>query len=256
MIRLNARHRAGATVAWVSRHRWTVVYGAALVVVALVLALAISAILDLEDRADRGDTARDALAVQLESSRADAQALADQVEGLGEEPVVTPEAPDADPMPGPPGARGEQGPGPSPEQVAAAVSAYCAGGRCAAPPSGAQVSAAVVAYCSEGRCTGPAGAAGAAGGDGQDGTDGATGSSGPAGPTGPQGPAGPAPTADQIRAAVDAYCTTNGCTGPQGETGQTGRGIAALACASPPLTGTTAITVTYSDGTTETIDCT
>lgn len=248
---IRARHRTGAVVGWVRSRRGPLAYWAGLLVVAVGLAFTASTVLDLIARADRGQADRVALRSELAQSRTEAQALAEQVESLGAEPVVTPDP--AGPMPGPAGERGPRGPqgvGPSPEQVAAAVAAYCAGGRCAAPPSDPQVTAAVVAYCAEGRCTGRDGAAGAAGTAGDPGTP------GEAGPPGPAGEPGPAPTAEAVRAAVDAYCADVGCTGPPGETGPPGRGINALACESAVVTGTTRITVTYSDGSTQTVDCT
>lgn len=237
-----SRWRDGA--GWVRAHRGQLAYWVALLAVGVGLAVTLSTVLDLIDRADAGRDDRAALRAELERSLSDSAALAEQVQRLGATPVVTPD--DVRGPRGERGPRGARGEGPSPEQVAAAVTVYCAGGRCAAPPSDSQVTAAVVAYCAQGRCTGRAGT---------DGADGAVGEPGPAGPAGPAGEPGPAPTVEQIRASVTAYCADVGCTGPPGEAGPPGRGIDALACDSPPLTGTTRITVTYTDGSTQTVDC-
>jgi len=86
--------------------------------------------------------------------------------------------------------------------------------------------------------TGPAGPPGSPGIDGKDGAagePGATGAEGPMGPAGPAGEAGPL-----------------GPQGPKGDDGEPGRGIASLSCDSAtPFT----LTVTYSDGTSETYIC-
>lgn len=88
---------------------------------------------------------------------------------------------------------------------------------------------------------GPRGPVGKPGRDGEDGADGApgedgigaAGADGAQGPAGPPGPAGPA--------------------GKDGANGKDGRGIASMACTGgmPPMT----ITVTYTDGTSQTIQC-
>lgn len=118
---------------------------------------------------------------------------------------------------GPPGEQGPAGPSPTPEQIAQAVSAYCAahsdcagtqgapGGTQGAPggtgapgangsPTAEQVAAAVAAYCAEqpgGTCVGAQGAQGIDGSPGSSGPPGPPGAEGPAGPPGPQGPEGP-----------------------------------------------------------------
>lgn len=109
----------------------------------------------------------------LAASRAETSALYEQLQALGERPVVKPDEivntpgeqgapgpqgiPGVDGAPGPRGAQGVPGPGTTAEQVAAAVAEYCA--------------------ASDG-CRGPAGATGAQG------ADGAPGAAGPACPTG------------------------------------------------------------------------
>ena len=112
------------------------------------------------------------------------------------------------------GPRGIQGPSPTPEQVSAAVHRYCLaqpGGSCeGAGPSEAEVLAAVTAFCADGRCRGS---------DGTDGSDGADGA---------DGERGPGPTDQQVAEAVAAYCagqpggSCEGATGPQGDSGQPG----------------------------------
>lgn len=242
---------------WLRRPSLTAVAAAALLVIALTL-LAFVYVFAADRTAERDEATGTAvgLAQQVDAACAaggpaadDLGDLCDQAQQIVEDPAVVVEPGPPGPT-GPAGPQGQQGDGPTPEQVAAAVAAYCAGGRCAAPPSDPQVTAAVVAYCSAGRCTGATGSTGSTG------ATGATGQAGQTGGVGPAGPQGPGPTTEQVRAAVDAYCAENGCTGPQGATGQTGRGIASLACQSTPLTGTTRITVTYDDGTSQTVDCT
>lgn len=169
-----------------------------------------------------------------------------------------------EPVPGPAGPTGQAGPGPTDAQIRLAVADYCTPGRCSEPPSAAQVAAAVVAYCSTGACAGSPGASGPEGDPGRAGEPGADGSP------------GSGPTDAQVAAAVAAYCSgapspcagpqgaggDPGATGPQGAAGvdgapgpagSAGRGIASFSCGT--LTPDS-ITVTYSDGTTETITCT
>lgn len=131
---------------------------------------------------------------------------------------------------GPGGARGAQGPGPTDEQVDAAVARRCAVVTCASPPTQAQVLAALRDCAERGECRGPQGDQGDAGRDGKDGADappptdeqldastarycaernqcsgvmglpgpiGLVGEPGPAGPQGPEGPPGPAPAGVQ-----------------------------------------------------------
>lgn len=193
----------------------------------------------------------------------DARRLARQVERLGGKPVV--ETDDLE-QPAQPSDPPVVAPELTDADVAAAVEAYCATGICdgedGAPGESvtpSQVAAAVAAYCdSNGECRG---APGQAGTDGTDGQPGETGAPGDQGAAGPQGPAGPGPTGEQIAAAVAAYCGGDTCRGPagpqgpagsDGRNGQDGRGIASLACSSvTPFE----VTVTYTDGTTETVSC-
>lgn len=105
------------------------------------------------------------------------------------------------------GERGPAGPGPSDNDVARAVAAYCdSRGNCrgAAGPTGP---------------TGPTGATGATGDVGATGQPGADGAQGPRGTAGEPGRP---PTAEEVAAAVAAYCATGACTGPQGPTGPAG----------------------------------
>lgn len=102
-------------------------------------------------------------------------------------------APGSTGAPGPAGAagaNGETGPGPSDEQLADAVAAYCAQtDTCRAGPTPGQIRAAVAAYCADqpsGTCVGD---------PGPQGEPGAVGETGPEGPQGPQGPPGE-PAAD------------------------------------------------------------
>lgn len=126
---------------------------------------------------------------------------------------------------------------PTAASISAAVRRYCAGGACKARGvTASQVRAALTAYCSTGACVGPAGPTGPTGGTGADGQPGAT------------GDPGPGPTTEQVEAAVAGYCgtTTDTCQG---------RGIVSLACTSLTPPGLQ-IQVTYTDGTTQTVDCT
>lgn len=124
---------------------------------------------------------------------------------------------------GPPGPQGSQGPGPSDEQVAAAVAAYLAQHPIAGlPPTQEQVSAVVAVYMTQhpapAGSPGPTGAAGPGPSDTQIAAAVAvwesghpvatvTGPSGAAGPQGSQGPPGPSGV---------------GATGPQGSQGEPG----------------------------------
>jgi len=148
---------------------------------------------------------------------------------------------------------------PTVAQVANAVSTYCnARGECTGPqgltgPQGSKgdtgATGATGAKGSDGKdgangkdgSKGEKGDSGEPGPSGADGKDGAAGTPGEPGPSGPPGPAGEKgdkgdpgdpPTADQILAAVSAYCSTNACAkgdkgdpgdpGPQGEPGPAG----------------------------------
>lgn len=135
-------------------------------------------------------------------SQETAKELFDQVRELGEDPV-TPN-PDSLDVPDPldeedsesaplRGERGEQGPPPSPAQIAAAITDFCLqNGACRGPagetPTGEtlqlMVSEAIALFCANGACQGEPGRDGV---DGNDGTPGSVGPTGPAGPTCPEG---------------------------------------------------------------------
>lgn len=233
----------------------------------LILALVAFVAFSVRGLGDRIATAEDRVAdsaTAADENQEAARRLAEQVERLGGNPVVEPD--DLPPVvgePGPagesgePGPQGEPGPAPSQADVATAVALYCSGGTCdGADATPSQVASAVAAYCNNrGECAGPAGdngTPGADGSNGSDGSDGSDGADGNTGPPGPQGPQGPGPTPEQIAAAVSDYCADGRCRGPEGPRGQTGVGIAQLACDSvTPLE----LTVTYTDGTQQTLSC-
>jgi hypothetical protein len=202
------------------------------------------------ERAERIAAANEDVA---EQNTAAVEKLARQVRALGGKPVVEPSEV---PEPMPPSADPPTVVLPTVAQVAAAVLDYCSSGRCrgadGASASSTQVSAAVSRYCTGGRCRGASGSPGA------DGQDGAQGEPGADGQPGPQGERGPGPTDEQIAAAVASYCAEGRCQGPpgpqgeRGPAGEPGRGIASLTCDSAtPFT----LTLTYSDGTSETYTC-
>lgn len=170
---------------------------------------------------------------ELQQTRNDNAALANQVRSLGGQPVAEgkpgdkgppgPQGPQGLPGPqGPPGAPGRQGPigitGQSPQ--------------CLLEPT---------------KCVGPKGAPGSPGSpgspgaDGKDGTAGKTGLPGPAGPAGKDGTNGVdgAPGKDGV----------NGVNGTNGVDGKDGRGIESITCQSD---GTWLIS--YTDDTTSTTD--
>jgi hypothetical protein len=98
------------------------------------------------------------------------------------------------------GDTGQRGPGPSDEQVDAAVARYCSTNVCGRPPTAQQVATAVLECANRGQCRGPMGAAGAA------------------------GEAGRAPTSDEVAGAVAEYCRARGfCMGLPGRNGQDGK---------------------------------
>lgn len=173
------------------------------------------------------------LYVSLKTTAQDGTELAQQIQQACEAPGtpdpdlaqfcptaddVVDSAPDevkADPVPGPQGVpgtqgpTGEPGPGPSSEEVMAAVASFCTDtGKCQGPQgdnaSARQVAIAVAAYCNNrGMCSGPSGIDGRDGADGQD-----------AEPISPE----------QIAAAVTTYCNANNqCRGPSGEDGTNGQ---------------------------------
>lgn len=148
------------------------------------------------------------------------QQLCEKWAEAAQEPVVTPQSPQAIPNTGPTQAelvqafreycadgncRGRDGADPTPEDIAAAFARFCADGRCtgpagsagadAAPPTPEMMLAAVATYCADGRCVGP---------------------------KGDQGNQGDGPTTDAVFAAVAAYCGSGACTGPQGVQGEPG----------------------------------
>lgn len=177
------------------------------------------------------ETERAKISKGLDEQRDASAALEEQVKRLGGKPVVDPANPTAPP----------RALGPTDAQVKAAVADYCTGDRCAPTVSRSQVAAAVAAYCAGGTCRGKDGV----GTDGQDGTDGT------------DGAPGPGPTADQIAAAVEAYCAVGNCRGDDGTDGtngtdgKDGRSIESVQCDS----GVGTFTFTYSDGTTQTVQC-
>lgn len=191
--------------------------------------------------------------------------------------AASPGAAGAQGLPGPPGPSGANGRPPTTAEINQAVTLYCAAhAGCAGTPSQAQVLAAVTAYCAGDRCRGPQGSQGATGSPGAavtgpPGPSGASGGPGPSGPpgatvTGPAGPPGPGPTVQQIADAVAAWCSAHGgCAGPAGPsgeagpagppgpTGPTGNGILTVQCTGGPHNIT--FTITYTDGTTQTVRC-
>jgi len=117
---------------------------------------------------------------------------------------------------------------PAPQDLPTAVPEIRAG-RDGADASPLQIADAVQNYCdSRGYCRGPIGPPGATGpvgatGDpGATGDTGATGAKGADGRNGDDGAPGRPPTAEEIAAAVAAYCATGACLGPTGDTGATG----------------------------------
>lgn len=140
-------------------------------------------------------------------------ALADQVESLGEKPVVEPEAAARATLVQVPGPRG---PGPTMAQLGRLVSA--------------QIDDVLVKVCG-GSCNGKTGKAGANGADSE-----IPGPAGPPGPVGPKGDGG-----------------SDGSDGSNGADGSNGRGIESLSCST--LAPETTFTITFTDGTSQTITC-
>jgi hypothetical protein len=182
----------------------------------------------LHDASQRAQAARQnalSLAEQVQRACLDEDVIVsdknvcDRAEEVVEEPATP-----VTPQPGPSGAAGERGPGPSENDIAVAVAAYCD---------------------SRGDCRGPAGAPGASvkgdkgdpgesvqgeKGDpgasvkGDKGDTGDTGDTGATGDTGQQGEPGRPPTAEEILAQVQAFCAANyECRGPVGDTGMNGQ---------------------------------
>lgn len=146
-----------------------------------------------------------------------------QIEDLGGDPVAPApedllEDPEYSPQPGPSGPPGPPGPGLTDSEIEAAFAAYFAEHPYQFEPSAAELTAAfasvlrdnpdllndqlysaMAAYLAENPPPpGPAGPAGADGADGADGQDGA------------QGEPGPPPTAEEIRAQIEAYIAEHG----------------------------------------------
>lgn len=94
---------------------------------------------------------------------------------------------------------------------------------------------------------GPAGKDGADGADGEDGTAGADGAEGEPGPAGPPGPPGPAGSA-----GADGADGADGTNGTDGADGEDGRSVESVSCDR----GFGTFTFTYSDGSTQTVQCT
>jgi len=115
------------------------------------------------------------------------QALFEQVERLGGNPVVDPADPTAPP----------RALGPTNAQVRDAIKVVCAGDRSLCSPTRAQVTATLRAIC--GDCRGEDAEPPADGKDGKDGQDGQD---------------APAVTGAQIDAALARYCGEDGCRGP------------------------------------------
>lgn len=95
--------------------------------------------------------------------------------------------------------------------------------------------------------TGATGATGAAGEDGATGADGAAGPAGADGAAGPAGPPGPA--------GADGATGPAGADGAAGAKGDTGNGVASILCSAnggPDIE----FLITYTDGTTQTVECT
>lgn len=234
-----------------SRRQNRMVWGLYAVLV-LVLALAGWALVTASSANRHADRLDQQAASASSAASANQAAIAqanNRLRALGGTPVPTP-APVT-------GVQGPPGPGPSDQQIATAVTLYCAEHEgCVGVPSQTQVLAAVQAYCATGVCKGAAGASG------RPGQPGASGAPGASGQPGPQGDTGPGPTDEQVSAAVAAYCSAHGdCSGPAGPSGASGapgapgkdgRGIASVDCTG---LGVDSLTITYSDGTKQTIPC-
>jgi len=224
-----AKHRDEPSLRW--RLVLMMILGAILVLLALIVLALYGA--NRNDKAKTSEQTLGDLAGQVKTAcvanPVDARKVFGDVCGKAKEIDERPVGEKGDPgIQGPQGVQGIQGPPPSAAQVAIAVASYCSGGRCAGKgPSAAQVASAVAAYCNaKGECQGPAGTAG---------QPGVQGSPGPAGEQGSQGPAGEPATAEQVAAAVAAYCGQDsdpcrGSTGATGAAGKDGRGITDTDC--------------------------
>lgn len=206
----------------------TVPWGAVIAVLAgIALAIGMTYLLR-QQRVSADERAQQSAAI---SSLADSLAEANQrLEAAGEAPVEIPPAAPAAPQ------QGEQGdPG--------------------RPPTQAEIDLSVEAYCSvRNDCAGPPGDTPAPARDGQPGKDGVS-VRGEKGDKGDSGDPGRPPSADEVLAAVSAFCgqATAPCKGPAGDAGAPGtqgaggRGITSVVCQDD---GTWL--VTYTDQTTST----
>lgn len=181
----------------------------AVVLVSMLVAVGsmVGVVLALEQNDDlAGDVAasekdRAKITKRLDDQRDASATLEAQVKALGGKPAVTTQ--DGDVVAGP---EGKRGPGPTPAQIRAGVDDWCSvGDRCKPPgPSRQQLVAAVAAHCAAGNCQG---------------NDGGKGEKGDKGDTGDQGPG---PTDAQISAGIDTYCSGDRCRGPKGDKGDKG----------------------------------
>lgn len=226
---MTLRSKISSVGSWVALAAVAIALGLGLF--ALVLRVgALDSALD-ESQADRR-ALHSALDKQEEEAKAQAgavKALGQQVERLGGKPVV-------DPSKNPP----LVAPGPTAAQIDAAVKECFASGVCVGKATQAQVNAAVVTYCSTRN-----GCAGKPGADSDE--------------PGPQGETGPAPTAAQIYQAAAEWCSVDdrckgekGDKGDTGDTGPAGRSIESVSCDQ----GVGTWTFYYSDGTSQTVQCT
>ena len=155
---------------------------------------------------------------QLVEERDKVDALIEQVEATGEEPVVDSTNPADIPAAGPEGPRGEPGsPGraPTAEEVLEAITAYCA---------------------ANGGCRGADGNPGTPGSPGVNGNDGGVGPVGPQGEQGPVGPVGPQGEQGPV-----------GPAGPEGIPGANGISVTGVSCVIRDDLST-AFRFTFSDG--------
>jgi hypothetical protein len=184
------------------------------------LAFGLHAITQLQDSTRQSQHDRQTLAQEVSAQQQAAEKLAQQVRRLGGQPIVEPSnlppAPGAAGSPGTPGATGAPGPR-GPQGVPG--------------PRGPR---------------GERGQTGATGAGGTAGQVGAAGEQGPAGPKGEQGDTGPAGAKGDKGDPGPA-----GPQGPAGAAGQDGTSITQVDCTS----GTGTFVFTYSDGTTQTVDC-
>ena len=170
---------------------------------------------------------------ELDQTRSDNAALANQVRSLGGQPVAEGkpgQRGDAGPQ-GPQGVQGIQGP-PGIQGPRGPIGITGQSPACLLEPS---------------RCVGPKGATGSKGSDGADGTQGPQGDTGAAGTKGDQGVPGVAGK-DGVdgQPGVDG---TNGTDGKDGAPGADGRGIKSVTCQSDG-----SWLFAFTDGTTQSVD--